>query len=584
MEDNFQGNLPHRLDKFSISIHYLKKILYLCGMDWIEDILFKHSAIQAVIVLSLIIFTGLALGRLRFKGISLGITFVFFTGILAGYAGLTIDPMMLNYAESSGLVLFVYALGLQVGPGFFSSFRKGGVRLNIVSLLLILAGTGMAIAIGSGLSMKIDETTGVLCGATTNTPALAAAQQTLKQLGLQSSSAALGCAVTYPLGVVGVILAMIVLRKCFVRPADLEEPKDDDAENTFIATFVIRNPGIQKHALKEIKDESGLEFIVTRLWRNGKVCIPNSDKILEEGDRLMVITKEKDVPALTFLFGEKEEKDWNRHRINWNAIDKNIVSRHIMVSRSEVNGKKLGTLHLRSAMGLTVSRVLRSGVHLLATPELRLQLGDRLTVVGASSNIDQAERLLGNRVGSLKEPNLAVIFLGMMIGLILGSIPVSFPGSSIPVKLGLAGGPIVAGLLMGCYGPRFHIVTYTTRSANLMLRGIGLSFYLGCLGLDAGTHFFETLVGPQGLLWISAGFALTFIPVVLIGVVAMRWFHLNFGNTCGMLCGGMANPMALTYANTTIKGDSPAVSYATVYPLGMFVRVIIAQIIILLFE
>lgn len=553
-------------------------------MEWIDDILFKHSAIQAVIVLSLIIFTGLALGRLRFKGISLGITFVFFMGIMAGYAGLSIDPMMLNYAESSGLVLFVYALGLQVGPGFFSSFRKGGVRLNIVSLLLILVGTVMAIAIGYGSSMSIDETTGVLCGATTNTPALAAAQQTLKQLGLSSSSAALGCAVTYPLGVVGVILAMIVLRKCFVRPVDLEEPKDEDAEHTFIATFVVRNPGIRKHTLKEIKAESALEFIVTRLWRNGKVCIPNSEKIIEEGDRLMVITKEKDVPALTFLFGEKEEKDWNRHRINWNAIDKNIVSRHIMVSRTEVNGKKLGTLHLRSAMGLTVSRVLRSGVHLLATPGLRLQMGDRLTVVGPSSNIDQAERLLGNRVGSLKEPNLAVIFLGMMIGLILGSIPVSFPGSSIPVKLGLAGGPIVIGLLMGCYGPRFHIVTYTTRSANLMLRGIGLSFYLGCLGLDAGTHFFDTLVGPQGLLWISVGFLLTFVPVVLIGVIAMRLFHLNFGNTCGMLCGGMANPMALTYANTTIKGDSPAVSYATVYPLGMFVRVIIAQIIILMFE
>lgn len=553
-------------------------------MEWIEDILFKHSAIQAVIVLSLIIFLGLALGRLRFKGISLGITFVFFMGILAGYAGLSIDPMMLNYAESSGLVLFVYALGLQVGPGFFSSFRKGGIRLNIVSLLLILAGTVMAIAIGFGFSMSIDETTGVLCGATTNTPALAAAQQTLKQLGLSSSSAALGCAVTYPLGVVGVILAMIVLRKCFVRPVDLEEPKDEDAEHTFIATFVVRNPGIRKHTLKEIKDESALEFIVTRLWRNGKVCIPNSDKVLEEGDRLMVITKEKDVSALTFLFGEKEEKDWNRHRINWNALDKNIVSRHIMVSRTEVNGKKLGSLHLRSAMGLTVSRVLRSGVHLLATPGLRLQMGDRLTVVGPSSNIDQAERLLGNRVGSLKEPNLAVIFLGMMIGLILGSIPVSFPGSSIPVKLGLAGGPIVIGLLMGCYGPRFHIVTYTTRSANLMLRGIGLSFYLGCLGLDAGTHFFDTLVGPQGLLWISVGFLLTFVPVVLMGIVAMRLFHLNFGNTCGMLCGGMANPMALTYANTTIKGDSPAVSYATVYPLGMFVRVIIAQVIILMFE
>ena len=552
-------------------------------MDWINDILFTHSAIQAVIVLSLIIFSGLALGRLKVKGISLGITFVFFTGIFAGYLGLSIDPMMLNYAESSGLVLFVYALGLQVGPGFFSSFRKGGVRLNIVSLLLILTGTAFALLIGFGLRINIADITGVLCGATTNTPALAAAQQTLKQLGLPSTSAALGCAVTYPLGVVGVILAMIVLRKCFVRPVDLEDEKEEDSDQTYIATFIVKNPAVEGHTLKEIRNGNHpIPFIVTRLWRDGKVCLPEPDKVLQTGDRLMVITKEKDVTALTIIFGEKENKDWNRHRINWNALDKNIVSRNILISRSGINGKKLGALRMRSSMGITVSRVLRSGVHLLATPGLRLQLGDRLTVVGPSAAIDRAEKLLGNRVGSLKDPNLAVIFLGLMVGLILGSIPLSFPGSSIPVKLGLAGGPIVAGLLLGCYGPRFHIITYTTRSANLMLRGVGLSFYLACLGLDAGKHFFDTLVGPQGVAWISIGLFLTFVPVLLIGIVAMRCFHLNFGNTCGMLCGGMANPMALTYANTTISGDSPAISYATVYPLGMFVRVIIAQVMILL--
>ena len=453
--------------------------------------------------------------------------------------------------------------------------------MNTIGLLLILLGTLMAVGMAFGFHYGIDEIMGVLCGATTNTPALAAAQQTLKQLGLPSNAAALGCAVTYPLGVVGVILAMIVLRKCFARPADLEERSKERAEQTFIATFRIENPGIFGRTIGDIQKGSPARFIISRLWRGKELFLPTSEKILQKDDRIMVITTEKDVDALTFLFGEKEDRDWNHH-VNWNKIDRQFVSRHIIVSRPEVNGKRLGSLHLRSSFGITVSRVLRSGVMLLATPDLVLQIGDRLTAVGNAADIENAEKVIGNRAGTLKEPNLAVIFVGIFIGLALGSLPISLPGSSVPVKLGLAGGPIVAGLLMGRFGPRFHMVTYTTRSANLMLRGIGLSMYLACLGLDAGSEFFDTVVSPKGVAWITMGFVLTFLPVLIIGILSLRLFKLKFGETCGLLCGSMANPMALNYANDTIPGDSPAVAYATVYPLGMFVRVILAQLVILL--
>ena len=554
---------------------------YLCAMEWISGFLFEHSAIQAVVIVAVIISIGLALGRLHIAGISLGVTFVFFTGILAGYLGLSIDPDMLNYAESFGLVLFVYALGLQVGPGFFSSFRKEGVSMNIAGLILIVLGSLMAVGISWLTGYGIDGITGVLCGATTNTPALAAAQQTLKQLGIDAGTAALGCAVTYPFGVVGVIFVIIILRKFFVKPDDLKQREESHADQTYVATFQITNPGISGHRIHEVQEASPARFIISRLWRGKEFVMPNYEEQLNIGDRIMVITTEKDIDNLTLLFGEKEDRDWNHH-VNWNKIDRQIVSRHIIVSRPDINGKRLGSLKLRNTFGITVSRVLRSGVKLLATPDLVLQIGDRLTVVGNASDIESVEKVIGNSAGSLKEPNLAVIFIGISLGLLLGSLPIALPGSDIPVTLGLAGGPIVVGLLMGRFGPRFHIVTYNTRSANLMLRGIGLSMYLACLGLDAGKDFFATLVGPQGLAWIGIGAVLTMVPVLIMGIVSMRLFKFKFGETCGLLCGSMANPMALDYANDTVEGDSPAVSYATVYPLGMFVRVIIAQVLILL--
>lgn len=553
-------------------------------MEWINSIFFEHSALQAIIILSLTTAIGISLGKIRIGGISLGVTFVFFMGIVAGHLGISLNPDMLNYAESFGLVLFVYSLGLQVGPGFFSAFRKEGIQLNLLGLIVILLGTAMAIIISYASQIPLKDMIGVLCGATTNTPALGAAQQTLKQLGQEASSAALSCAVTYPLGVVGVILAIIVIKKLIARPQDMDIKQEDDPNHTYIAAFQVHNPGIYGKKIETLANDSHTKFVISRLWRNGKVSIPSRETILMENDRILVVTIEKDMPILTMLFGEQENRDWNKEDIDWNSIDRELVSSYIVVTRPEINGRRLGSLRLRNAYDINVSRVLRSGVKLLATPDLVLQLGDRLTVVGDAAAIKQVEKILGNTVTSLKEPNLAAIFVGIVMGLILGAIPISIPGIDTPVKLGLAGGPIVVGILVGCFGPRLHMRIYTTRSANLMLRAIGLSLYLACLGIDAGAHFFETVMRPEGAAWIGIGFAITLIPVILVGWIALRFSKMDFRTTCGMLCGSMANPMALSYVNDTYQGSNQAsVSYATVYPLAMFIRVILAQIILMIF-
>lgn len=552
-------------------------------MEWIDSLFFEHSAIQAIVVLSLVTAAGLWLGKMHVWGISLGVTFVFFVGILAGHLGISLDADMLNYAESFGLVLFVYALGLQVGPGFFSSLRHGGVKLNLLSLGVIFIGTAMTVLLSYGLSIPLPDMVGVLCGATTNTPALGAAQQTLKQMGEPSSSAALGAAVAYPLGVVGVILAILVIRKILARPADMEEKETEDHNHPYIAAFQLHNPGIYHKTIKELALYSHTKFVISRLWRDGKVTIPTGSTELLENDRILVVTTEKDMPTLTLLFGEQENRDWNQEDIDWNSIDRNLVSEHIVVTQAEINGKRLGSLHLRNTYDINISRVLRSGVQILATPDLILQLGDRLTVVGEKTAIKRVAGILGNSVTTLREPNLAAIFIGIVLGLILGSVPLSMPGISSPVKMGLAGGPIIVGILVGCFGPRLHMRTYTTRSANLMLRGIGLSLYLAGIGIDAGAHFFETVVRPEGAIWIGSGFLITVVPVLLMAVIAMRMCGMNFGSTCGMLCGSMANPMALNYVNDSFPGNDASVSYATVYPLGMFMRVVISQVVLMLF-
>lgn len=553
-------------------------------MSWFDSLFLDNTSMQAVVIISLISALGLALGKIRIAGISLGVTFVFFIGILAGHLGLSVDPKMLNYAESFGLIIFVYALGLQVGPGFFSLFRKGGITLNTLALGVLFLGTVMTLMFHFILDVPLSDMVGILCGATTNTPALGAAQQTLIQRGLPASGAALSCAVTYPLGVLGVILAIFVIRKLFVTPKDLVAADSEHNKPVYITEFQVHNPGIFGKTVKEVAHSSTKKFVISRLWRDGRVCIPTSETVLKDKDHLLVITtSENDVDALTMLFGEHEAKDWNKKDIDWNAIDSQLISQRIVVTRPEINGKKLSSLRLRNHYGINISRVYRSGVQLLATPDLVLQMGDRLTVVGEAAAIQNVESVLGNAVKSLSEPNLVVVFVGIVLGLALGALPITFPGMATPVKLGIAGGPIIVGILIGSFGPRLHMITYTTRSANLMLRAMGLSMYLACLGLDAGRNFFDTVFRPEGLLWIGLGFAITFVPIVIMGLVAMKVNHLDFGSVSGMMCGSMANPMALNYANDTIPGDNPAVSYATVYPLCMFLRVIIAQMLILFF-
>ncbi|OUQ54241.1 transporter [Alistipes sp. An116] len=551
-------------------------------MEWFKDLLFEPSALQAVVVISLISALGIGLGKIRIMGISLGTAFIFFVGILAGHLGLKLDPAMLTYAESFGLIIFVYALGLQVGPGFFSSMRSEGTRLLSPAIVLILIGTLLAAGLSYAFGIRMSDMSGILCGATTNTPALGAAQQVLKQLGMDDSGAALSCAVTYPLGVVGVILAIAFLRKLFVRPSDLPGPDAEHRKNVFIASYHITNPALFGKSVHDIALQSHHHFVISRVWRNGQVSIPTSDKTLQQDDVILVITTPADAEALRMIFGEQEKKDWNKENIDWNAVDSQLISQRILVTRPEINGKKLSQLRLRNNYGINISRVYRSGVQLLATPDLRLQMGDRLTVVGEAQAIRNVEKILGNAVKSLNEPNLISVFVGLILGLTLGSIPVSIPGISIPVKLGLAGGPIIVGILIGTFGPRLHMITYTTQSANLMLRALGLSMYLACLGLDAGAHFFETVMRPEGALWLGVGFLLTFVPVVLVGLFALRVMKVDFGSVAGLLCGSMANPMALNYANDTIEGDNPSVSYATVYPVCMFLRVIIIQVLLMM--
>lgn len=550
-------------------------------IHWIENVLFDIPAVEAVAVISLICALGLALGKLRVKGISLGVTFVFFIGIIAGGLGITIDHDMLIYAEDFGLILFVYVLGMHVGPGFMSSFHSGGTLLSMLSLGLILLGTGAALLPILLEWTPIGEMMGTLCGATTNTPALAASQQTLSQMGQASQglSAALSLAVTYPVGMIGVIVALIIvrllLRKSHVKD---EEKKPEEA---FIASFLVSNPAVFGKSIVEVVDLSDKPFVISRIWRNDKVILPNGDTRFEQGDRILVITEPKQVQMLTFLFGSVDSTDWNKSNIDWNALDSKLISQRILITKTDINGRHLGALHLRNRFGVNVSRVKRGDIQLVATPDLVLRMGDRVTVVGEKESCKKVADELGNAVRALDEPNMGTIFLGVVLGLILGYIPIAFPGMSQSLRLGLAGGPIIMGILIGAYGPRFHMVAYVTTSANLIMRRLGLSTYLACLGLDAGPQFLETVMRPAALSWIGWSAFIAIVPVVIIALVAVLCFKRSYATTAGMLCGAMANPIALDYVNTTQSGDRASVAYATVYPLCMFLRVIVAQLMVM---
>lgn len=552
-------------------------------MDWVNNLFSVHSSIQTVVILSIIIAFGLAIGKVKIMGISLGIAFVFFVGILAGHLGLSIDPTVLDYAETFGLAMFVYCLGLHVGPNFFGSLRHEGMSQNIWSLAVIVVGTLFSLLLIPLTGINLPDMLGLLCGATTNTPALGAATQALSHLGMSSGTVALATAVTYPLGVLGVIIAMMLLRKLFVKPADLEVKTAENNDHTYIAEFKVVNPATSGKSIASVSNMTHLKFIISRIWRGNEVIVPNAETTLMVDDDLLVITTKEDEGAMEILFGKKINKNWNEEAIDWNAIDTQVESRVLVLTRTELNGKRLGELHLRKSYGVNVSRVLRGDMKLLATSDLRLQYGDRVTVVGQHEAVNHVESYFGNSVKTLNEPNIGSILFGIFLGLAIGTIPISIPGMESSVRLGIAGGPIIMGIIVGALGPKMHFISYTTQSASLMLRKLGLSLYLACLGLDAGKDFFDTVMRPQGLLWIGIGALITIIPVLIVGLIALKTKKFDFGTICGILCGSMANPMALGYANDTIKGDTASISYASVYPLGMFVRVIIAQIIVMFF-
>ncbi len=550
-------------------------------MDWLNNLFNIHSSIQTIVVVSLIIAGGLAFGKIKIMGISLGISFVFFVGILAGHMGFSVDSVVLDYVETFGLSMFVYCLGLHVGPNFFGSLRHEGMQQNVWSLIIIIAGTLFSLLLIPLTGINLPNMVGILCGATTNTPALGAATQALEHVGLPSGTVALATAVTYPLGVLGVIIAMVVLRKCCVKPEHLTPQSNDNHDHTYIAQFEVVNPAVGHKRIADISHMTHLKFIISRIWRNSQVILPTGDTVLEPNDSLLVVTNREDEPAMEMLFGRRVNKDWNKDAIDWNHIDTQLESRILVLTRGGLNGKRLGDLHLRNSYHVNVSRVIRGDLKLLATRDLRLQYGDRITVVGQHEDINHVETYFGNSIRVLNEPNIGSIFIGIIVGLAIGIIPIQLPGMESSVRLGIAGGPIIMGIIVGALGPKLKLNSYTTVSASLMLRKLGLSLYLACLGLDAGKHFFSTVVQPQGLIWVGVGFLVTVVPLLVVGLIALRLRKFDFGTLCGILCGSMANPMALGYANDTIQGDSPSISYASVYPLGMFLRVIIAQVLIM---
>lgn len=554
-------------------------------MNLFNELFTQHSFVQAVLILSLISATGLALGKIKIFGISLGITFVFFAGIIAGHFGISVNHDMLTLAQNFGLIMYIYALGVQVGPGFFSSFKHGGVKLNLLSLLLLVIGSLTAIVMFWTTNLSVADTAGILAGAVTNTPMLGAAQQALLQAGPENidgvNRMAMACAVAYPFGLIGMILSVILLRK-ILAPKGTVAAHDPSSDNTFIAEYQICNPAIYGKSIQEIRKDASCQFVISRVWKNEKLIIPTSETVLEENEHVLVISGKKDIEQIKMLFGERENVDWNKKDIDWNAIDNQLVSSKILVTKPEHNGVKLGDMRLRNSYGINITRVNRAGIDLLPSRNLRLQLGDKLTVVGEARSIENVSAILGNESKRLKNPNLISIFVGIILGLILGSIPIVIPGISTPIKLGIAGGPIIVGILMGAFGPRFHITTYTTRSANLMLRQMGLTFYLAGLGLSAGAGFFSTVFTMEGLIWVLTSIIIAVVPVFLVAFISAKVFKLEYAENMGMLCGSMANPFALEYANQGEEGEDPAVAYATVYPASIFLRVISAQIIVLL--
>ena len=546
----------------------------------------EPSVLQTLVILTLVSAVGLILGKLRIGRISLGITFVFFVGILAAHFGVVVQPEMSSFAQTLGLTLFVYALGVEVGPSFFPSLKSQGILYNGLGLLLISLGLLLVVILHYSFGISMPNMMGIMSGAVTNTPMLAAVQSTLQDIvGLegtrQVADLALACALTYPLGVVGMILAILILQ--VIEPKRQKEDRLE-GKTTYITELELTNPGLFGKSILEVVRLQEKHFIISRVWRGDKLIVPTSQTLLQEGDHLLLLIHEEDLGVLEAFFGRRSEsRDWNRPDIDWDAIDAQLITKRLIITNGKINGIKLGALRLRNEYGINITRIDRAGIEILASPELHLQLGDRLTVVGEAQEIAKAKKFIGDSINTLDKPKLVSFFAGLALGCILGSIPVAIPGLSMPIKLGLAGGPIIIGILMGAFGPRLRIATYMTNSATQLIKQLGIILHLAGLGLASGAHFFETIIHGDGLLWIFLGFLITLLPTLLVGIVSLFGYRKTHAETVGLLCGAMANSMALDYAMSLNESRSSSVAYAIVYPVAMFVRIISAQILLSFF-
>ena len=537
---------------------------------------------HSVLILSLVIAFGIMLGKVKIAGISLGVTWILFVGIVFGHFNLSLNEHLLHFLKEFGLILFVYSIGLQVGPGFFSAFKKGGFTLNILAVTSVSLSVAVAIVLYLVTDTPITTIVGILSGAVTNTPGLGAAQQANSDLnGIDAPEIAMGYAVAYPLGVIGAILALQSLKYILKINTTTEEAEAEKGMGHLQELTVrpvsleIINKAIDNKTIKDIHPLVNRKFVISRIRdQYGKQELVNSDTELHLGDQILVISNPKDIEAITVFFGKKID-------VKWEDEDSNLVSRRILITKPELNGKTLSQLRIRRNFGASITRVNRSGVDLVAAPNLQLQMGDRVTVVGSELAVSHAEKILGNSLKRLNHPNLIPIFIGIALGCILGSIPFMLPGIPQPLKLGLAGGPLIISILISRFGPHYKLITYTTMSANLMVREIGISLFLACVGLGAGKGFIETIVNEGGYMWIGYGAIITIFPLLLTGLIGRYGCKLNYYTLIGILSGANTNPPALAYSNEQTSCDAPAVGYATVYPLAMFLRVLSAQLLIL---
>lgn len=559
-------------------------------MDWLINLFTNTESVAHIAILyAIVIAVGVLLGKIKVGGISLGVTFVLFAGIVAGHIGQTAAPLnILTFLQDFGLILFVFMIGLQVGPGFFASFRKGGITLNVLACAAILLNIGVMFAcyfifFDTSDPKNLPMMVGTLYGAVTNTPGLGAATEALDSVFPkgQAPQIASGYACAYPLGVLGIIGATILLRYICHISLDKEEEvlNKESEEDAHVKPhnmhLRVTNSYLAGRSIKQIHDFLNRDFVCSRVLHDGHVSIPNGQTTLELGDIVFIVCAEADAEAIKAFIGPEEQVEWEKQ-------DQPMVSKRIVVTRPSINGKTLGQMHFSTVYGVNVTRVTRQGMDLFANPHLALQVGDRVMVVGPENLVNRVSSVLGNSIKRLDSPNIATIFIGIIVGILFGSLPFAVPGMPMPLKLGIAGGPLVIAILIGRYGYKVHLVTYTTTSANTMLREIGLVLFLASVGIKAGEGFWDTVVRGDGLKYVYTGFIITVIPILIVGTIARLKYKFNYFTIMGMIAGTYTDPPALAYANQSCSKEAPAVGYSTVYPLSMFLRIFTAQLIILL--